>query len=337
MSAVRCGRCRGEWSSNVKVLVVAIVLFTLMTMVQFVAAIVAHSGALLVDCASMLADAMSYMGNLYTECKGGKEDEAVLAHRALVSTGLSIVVLYGITIWGLSSATAVLLQRPVKDDLEATTVLIFGLIGVVVDAFTLLAFRVWGSDIKEPGFTSQGNSRVIFRMGSMGSGYSHTHTVSSLTRGESVYMNMCSALTHVLADAVRSMTAITLGVVVLTNRSLNGSVCDAYATLIVALTIILGNIPLLRRWSRAVNLFFSFGDKPVRTDTGCNPMHEHHTRRARARARGVRTAYATRWRSQGAQAKAAMPLCLDPWIYHPNYPEDCGYHLGHPRFLMCLL
>jgi len=254
-----CVAEKKEWPENAKALIVAICLFTLITAVQFVAAIVSNSDALLVDCASMLVDAMTYVFNLHAECKGREETQSLraIARRALVSSGFSIVVLYGITAWGLSDAIGTLAAKHVVDDLDPTIVLVFGVLGVVFDGATLAAFKAWG-------FNPEGVADDSFGLGAsadqqqqpLGADENENPKLCGLSRRESSLVNMCSALTHVVADSIRSLTSILLGLVVMLDHSVNGSVADGYATLIVASTIILGNVPLCRAWARAFRTYY---------------------------------------------------------------------------------
>ena len=242
----------GEWPENAKALIVAIILFTTITAVQFVAAIVSNSDALLVDCASMLVDAMTYVFNLHAEIKGKDKTQSLkdVARRALISSGFSIVVLYGITAWGLSDAIGTLMTRHVKDDLDPSIVLVFGILGFVFDSFTLLAFRWWGFNPDETGDVVEVSP-------------------GGLSKRESSLVNMCSALTHVIADSIRSLTSVLLGLVVILDRSVNGSKADGYATFVVASTILLGNMPLIRAWSKATRDYFAADDSMM---TGSTPM-----------------------------------------------------------------
>ena len=63
-------------------------------------------------------------------------------------------------------------------------------------------------------------------------------------------MNMCSALSHVGADTVRSVTSVGLGLLILLRPDLNGARWDAYATLIVTATVLLGSVHLAVEWCR---------------------------------------------------------------------------------------
>lgn len=222
---------RAAISPNSRVLIVAIVLFALITTAQFAAALAANSNALLVDCASMLVDTMSYIFNLITECSASENEKRTM-RRGLISSFLSIVVLCGITAWGLAGSLEILLQKgSVPDTLEPVLVVIFGVLGLAVDVVAMAAFKVWGFQLEE----------------------SHTSETES-----SSFVNMCSAFAHVLADSIRSITSVILGLVVIYDDSVNGSVCDAIATLVVASTIIVGTVPLVAKWFRTASDYFSF-------------------------------------------------------------------------------
>lgn len=207
-----------------KALFVTVMLFFAITVIQFFAALISHSTALLVDCASMLVDTMTYAINLWAEC-AGESDERY----SLFSSGLSLFVLYAITAWGLIDAIVDLVTNSyVEDDLEPGIVLVFGFGGLVFDVLAICALRRWGLD---------------------------HHSSHNSPSEDASLVNMFSALTHVVADGVRSFTSIVLGVLVLVDPKLNGSECDDYATLVVAATILVGSVPLFIEWSYLLRNF----------------------------------------------------------------------------------
>ena len=105
-----CCCCWNERCTNhAKVLTVALVLFLSITCAQFGLALLARSNTLLVDCASMLVDSATYAGNLWAVCRETNDPEDA-ARGALVTSGLSILVLAAITAWGLSGAVVLILD-----------------------------------------------------------------------------------------------------------------------------------------------------------------------------------------------------------------------------------
>ena len=232
-----CCCCRNERCTNhAKVLTVALVLFLSITCAQFGLALLARSNTLLVDCASMLVDSATYAGNLWAVCRETNDPEDA-ARGALVTSGLSILVLAAITAWGLSGAVSDLRRRHPPDRVNAEIVLILGIFGLVFDAATLLAFRAWGS-------TEEDDETGIELVGT---GEEHDFEDIEKTADE---MNMCSAFSHVAADTIRSVTSVSLGLLIMLRPDLNGAKWDAYATLIVTATVLLGSVHLAVDWCR---------------------------------------------------------------------------------------
>ena len=154
-----------------------------------------------------------------------------------MTSGLSILVLAAITAWGLSGAVQDLRRRHPPDRVNAEIVLILGIFGLVFDAATLLAFRAWGGteDDEEAGIEL------------VGTGEEHDFEDIEKTADD---MNMCSAFSHVAADTIRSVTSVSLGLLIMLRPDLNGAKWDAYATLIVTATVLLGSVHLAVDWCR---------------------------------------------------------------------------------------
>ena len=178
----------------------------------------------------MLVDSATYAGNLWAVCRETNDPEDA-ARGALVTSGLSILVLAAITAWGLSGAVQDLRRRHPPDRVNAEIVLILGIFGLVFDAATLLAFRAWGGTDEDE---EEGIELV-------GTGEEHDFEDIERTADE---MNMCSAFSHVAADTIRSVTSVSLGLLIMLRPDLNGAKWDAYATLIVTATVLLGSVHL---------------------------------------------------------------------------------------------
>eukprot|EP00633_Aureoumbra_lagunensis_P004799 CAMPEP_0197317746 /NCGR_PEP_ID=MMETSP0891-20130614/48321_1 /TAXON_ID=44058 ORGANISM="Aureoumbra lagunensis, Strain CCMP1510" /NCGR_SAMPLE_ID=MMETSP0891 /ASSEMBLY_ACC=CAM_ASM_000534 /LENGTH=206 /DNA_ID=CAMNT_0042807889 /DNA_START=161 /DNA_END=778 /DNA_ORIENTATION=+ len=205
----------------------------------------ANSTALLVDCGSMLVDVLTYVGNLWTLChEEVSENESV--KNSLISSGISLFVLYGITLWGVIDSVSDLMQKSQPDKLNPDIVLLFGIGGLLFDAIALIAFRTWGLEL--PAL-----DRSVIELVDAGE-----FTIFDTEKEEippdnglaheASLVNMFSALSHVIADTVRSLSSIALGTIVMADKKLNGSTCDDFATLVVATTIVLGSISLVLDW-----------------------------------------------------------------------------------------
>lgn len=186
----------------------------------------------------MLVDTMTYVGNLYSECRraSSRASDAEKARFSLASSGLSLGVLFAITTWGLSDALQTLSARGVpKDDLDGGVVVAFGVFGVLFDLGAFYAFGKYGDAAPTAPGAHDGDAaaaRAVER-----------------SAGD---MNMWTALSHVGADSVRSFTSIVLGCVALTVKRANGTLCDAYGTLIVSCTILVSGFGLTAEWLKAI-------------------------------------------------------------------------------------
>ena len=88
--------------------------------------------------------------------------------------------------------------------------LILGIFGLVFDAATLLAFRAWGG-------TDEDDEAGIELVGT---GEEHDFEDIEKTAED---MNMCSAFSHVAADTIRSVTSVSLGLLIMLRPDLNGA------------------------------------------------------------------------------------------------------------------
>ena len=121
--------------------------------------------------------------------------------------------------------------------MNAEIVLIVGIFCLVFYAATLLAFRAWGGTDEDE---EEGIELV-------GTGEEHDFEDIEKTAED---MNMCSAFSHVAADTIRSVTSVSLGLLIMLRPDLNGAKWDAYATLIVTATVLLGSVHLAVDWCR---------------------------------------------------------------------------------------
>jgi Co/Zn/Cd efflux system component len=83
----------------------------------------------------------------------------------------------------------------------------------------------------------------------------------------SVNLNMASALTHVTGDTLRT-TAVMIAALVATVSNISGAVCDAWAAIIVTVTILFIVVPLVMEIYRHAQShpFFSSNPQPASTE-----------------------------------------------------------------------
>lgn len=221
--------------------------------------------------------------NLWAVFAGEGDPEGGAQSRySLLSSGLSLFVLYAISGWGLVDATVDLFgQDGIEDDLDPLIVLGFGIGGLVFDCFAVGAFKFWGVDSSKVnhGYASAATDEAS------DDAIEGESLIDTASAQEATRVNMFSALTHVVADGVRSVTSIMLGALVLMDPKLNGSQCDDYATLVVAGTILVGSLPLAMEWRQLVHSQSQFADftdlssKPYKRQAISSSLAEVSTQR----------------------------------------------------------
>jgi len=289
--------CGCEWTNNIKVLVVAAFLFQLITAIQFFFAIAANSNSLMADCISMQVDVITYLGNLYAEIKRQTNELTDLdkAKISLVMAGISIAILFSFTVWFLHDAIETLIDTPITDDLHpAWYLILFGGIGFTFDLICLKAFSVWG-DPEEMGLNATGKAegaptkaedveggeeakveepRLGWLHGGGAPAAPETRDApvrqlssarSKAVEGTAVAdekasaMTMCSALSHVFADCIRSLTTVMVGIAAVGwKRQVNGAQADSIGALVCSATIFFLALVLMQTWWKALKVYLNY-------------------------------------------------------------------------------
>lgn len=213
-----------------KVLVLTILLFGSISVAQLFAAIVAHSESLLIDSASMCVDTMTYVVNL---C-------AARCHRDLAdltAAGLSLLILFGASVWGIVEACEELRNPNPTENLNYDIVLGFGIWGIAFDCLSFYGFYRWGRQ----GLLSQRRDRSLEEFVSSGA------DGEPVSKSQSSSVNMRSAFLHVGADFLRSIVIVGEGLAVKFEHG-KGKESDSVAALIVSVTILLGACGAIVPW-----------------------------------------------------------------------------------------
>ncbi|OLP86080.1 hypothetical protein AK812_SmicGene32864 [Symbiodinium microadriaticum] len=211
---------------NIQALMVTAFLFTTITVAQVAAARIANSQALLMDCISMGVDALTYMGNIWVECRkqDGAPHEGSQVIVCLISLSCLIYFTWDAsqesleTIGGCKGLTA---YDKSGDDVNGKITLAFGAGGVVFDVLSLWAFC---------------RSR----------------------RKEGHTVNMFTALLHVGADFLRSVSTVAMSLLILVTK-FDSTCLDAYTSLGIGASIVAGALfgfvnlgTLVRQWARKI-------------------------------------------------------------------------------------
>jgi len=189
-------------SGNIRVLLFTAMLFTTITVAQSVAATIAHSAALMADCVSMGADALSYFMNIGVELREGKRFHRQLE---LICPTISILILVYFTMVEALGALGTL-QGDADD-------------GEPVNPWIVMAFAIWG---------------IVFDCFALKAFLSNTD-------GGSAQSNMMSALLHVGADFARSITTLVESMIIIFFH-VDSVKIDAWACMMVSGTILLGAV-----------------------------------------------------------------------------------------------
>lgn len=212
-------------SANIQALVVTSFLFTLITVVQVFAAEMANSKALLMDCVSMGVDAMTYMGNIFVECRkrDGRDHKGSQLIVCAISLSLLIYFTYTAGMESLLTAKACVAHEIAEDgdDVNGWITLGFGVGGVVFDLISLWSFR--RSERKGNG------DRAV---------------------------NMLTALLHVGADFLRSSSTVVMSLLILLG-GYDSTCLDAYTSLLIGALIIGGACVGIFHWVKLAHEFFA--------------------------------------------------------------------------------
>jgi len=209
----------GRCTDNIKVLALTATLFAVITLMQTVGALMAGSKVLLADCVSMGVDACTYLGNIGVECvKGTKWYKP----SELMVGGVSLCILTYLTFVVMFEALESI-RHPgggEEDGVNGYIVLFFACLGIVFDLASLHAF------------------------------YGDSDEVGG-------HANMWTALLHVGADFLRSMTTFVSSILMLC-FSVDTTAVDNWAALILGITILggalFGVVELLKSADKAATV-----------------------------------------------------------------------------------
>jgi len=202
-------------SPNVQALAVSAFLFSLITALQVVAAKIARSQALMMDCISMAVDALTYMGNIVVECRKRDGGDHARSQLVVVACSLGCLIYFTIDAGMESLETARECQSgtvPEGDDVNGYITLAFAVGGLLFDVACIVAFH-------------RSNKKT----------------------GDVRQVNMFSALLHVGADFLRSGSTCVMSLLILL-AGVNSTCLDAYTSLFIGGTIVLGAMKGLFEW-----------------------------------------------------------------------------------------
>lgn len=253
--------------SNRTLLQVAASTFLIFVIAEVFGALRSNSLSLLGDAIAMSVDVFTYFTNLYAE--GTKENQSSrnVFYRVVNEIGIpsfSVFCLLGVTIYITIVALKVLRHPPAEDNLPVVYLYGFAFLNLLIDIICGAFFYIRGKDVfyepvvllplisLEVSLDSEEEEREFGHLEedldfSVRGNSEPNQDFSAMNNGEGPMrknLNMLSAFTHVGGDTIRTLSVIAAA----STHSIFGidaDICDAWAAVAVAGTIILITFPLI--------------------------------------------------------------------------------------------
>jgi len=234
-------------------LAVAAGLFALITVVQYVFALIANSLALQADCVSMGVDSLTYLASLAVECSSSS-DAHEKRGRELAMAGVSYTILMSFTIKFMVDGAAAIKDSDDDDSVNGYIVMGFAVGGLVFDFASLIVFRTYGEHTGILEDVEEAHEEVEEEEPVEGVGVVAAH---SRLNPCGINANMCAALLHIISDLLRSVTTLIESIVILLAPSINSAQADGVSTLIVCSIILVGVLAAMATWIRALRVHWA--------------------------------------------------------------------------------
>jgi Co/Zn/Cd efflux system component len=173
---------------------------------------------------------------MYAEWLKSKGEELSIRTKIILEVGIpcfSICALLGVTAYITSDAVEVIKSNGADDDLDVHFLYGFAATNFLIDVISTYLFYARRKVV----FLHSGSHENIPE-----ADFSDVSTTSE-EKPQEKNLNMISAFTHVGGDTLRTC-AVFIAAVVSDTTTAPGSVCDAWAAVIVSITIIICVIPL---------------------------------------------------------------------------------------------
>lgn len=218
---------------NIRLLLVTTTLFSGFAVAEVFGAIAGNSLSLLGDAMSMVVDAVTYLFNMLAERQKAK---GVTERRRLqleVFVPLfSVVALLATSVYIIVGAAATIAAPPSDGgNTNEAMMLGFSITNLIIDIVCVTCFaqasKLFGFRTHEQPQTDDGRE-------------------TDVRERERANTNLCSAYTHVLADTLRSVAVLVAAAISLKDKSINSSVADAWAAVVVSVIIFASVVPLVQ-------------------------------------------------------------------------------------------
>jgi len=243
--------------TNQQVLIVTTILFGGFVAAEIVGALASNSLSLLGDASAMMVDVFTYFCNMYAErvkAKYGTLDDTTRRILEVYIPTFSVTALLGVTGWIVSDAIGVIQGGGGDDDVNVYFLWAFSVANFFVDLFSSLMFYMRGKDALIATNPNHAPLRTFsLDRRSMDMGKRPLIPLPNL--------NMLSALTHVGGDSLRTLSVF-MAALISTAFNQDGTLCDAWASIVVSISIVICVIPLCREIYKAA---FNLPEEPIET------------------------------------------------------------------------
>lgn len=261
-------------TNNVKALFIMMVMFGVISLAQYFAAVAANSQSLKADVVSMAVDALSYLGNILGESSDIPAQRLVLQ---LLFSAASIILLIYFNTQILVESIEIMRdhkQGGIDEDsdedegVEASIVFAFALLGLIFDAICLWAYRHYARLDAEEEYKQMKEAAIA-----NGAGESLDDNAEIKLKKPQV--NMLTALLHVSADLMRSSCTFVEGIILLAGglTASGQEYVDAICGIIIGASLYAASLYALYEWIIEMTGWFSDLGKPIEVyipELGCN-------------------------------------------------------------------
>eukprot|EP00981_Chlorochromonas_danica_P005358 scaffold1084_cov250-Ochromonas_danica.AAC.9 len=221
--------------TNFQILLGTSILFGAFVIAEIIGALASNSLSLLGDGSAMAVDVFTYVCNMYAEhvkAKHGGLDGRTKRFLEVYIPSFSVCALLAVTGWITSDAITVIKNKGENDDVSVVFLFAFASGNFVVDFISSTLFY-----LKKETVLKNEQHLHTFSLDRRSADWSK--------RGWLPNLNMISALTHVGSDTMRT-TSVFVAAIIAEAGHLDSSLCDAWASIVVTISILIAIIPLCK-------------------------------------------------------------------------------------------
>lgn len=234
--------------TNSIILTVFAVSFLLFVIAEVIGALLGNSLSLLGDAAAMSVDVFAYLCNLYAEnlrVRYGRVSNEMAMILEVIVPSFSVLLLLGVTGYVFGEAIGILTNEENTDDSPVNIYFLYGFASAnfLIDILCTGLVFYKGQDIL---YHVDNNDRIIESASvdlSVENSTVTSEILQSQSQSQSKNLNMISAVTHVGGDTLRTISVFTAALVS-TFSGISADLCDAWASIVVTMTIIGLVVPL---------------------------------------------------------------------------------------------